>query len=583
MSKQRYYIGLAASHHDPAIAIVDPAGEVVFAEAAERYLQDKRAFNSPPNHFARAPELIQKYCEPGAQIVVATSRSRRWAIENRLMVGAANALTQAPFVQTLWDDQTMEYLWPGPRYKNGLAALMHSVGQADNNIAGIKNLKHDVVIKHYDHHLTHAAATCYTSAFAEGVCAVVDGSGEWRSCDFFHYSDGQIRPIKSPSRTNRDTGSLGFFYAFVCDLCGFDPMKGEEWKVMGLASYGQYNEQLYQLLRPTLRAADLNLHFPRLNFRSYIKALQAVRRKPGTSPLEAADLAYTGQYVFAEVMEDLLRNVYRHQASDQLMYNGGCALNSSWNGQITQRTNFKHVYIPAAPGDDGNAIGAALLAYYEDNPTQKPAPRMPSPFLGSSMSKETLKNLQTFGRIEKLSALDGELYQRAAALLAEGKILGWIQGRAEFGPRALGNRSILADPRSADMVEKINARVKFRERFRPFAPSIPDQFGDAYFEHYQESPYMDRTLRFRPEVRDTVPAVVHVDNTGRLQTVKPEWSEKYYRLIGEFQRLTGVPLLLNTSFNIMGKPIAHSVEDAIGLFYTTGLDALVVEDYLIEK
>jgi carbamoyltransferase len=199
------------------------------------------------------------------------------------------------------------------------------------------------------------------------------------------------------------------------------------------------------------------------------------------------------------------------------------------------------------------------------------------------MCKESLENVRRLSRISGLEVVGDAVARRAAELLANGKIIGWVQGRAEFGPRALGNRSILADPRPADMKEKINARVKFREEFRPFAPSILHEHGDEYFHDYQESPYMERTLTFREEVRDRVPSVVHVDGTGRLQTVRKEWNPRYYELIEEFFRLTGVPLILNTSFNVMGKPIIHSVEDAIAVFYTTGLDALVIEDMLVQK
>jgi carbamoyltransferase len=173
--------------------------------------------------------------------------------------------------------------------------------------------------------------------------------------------------------------------------------------------------------------------------------------------------------------------------------------------------------------------------------------------------------------------------RRAAELLAEGKIIGWIQGAAEFGPRALGNRSILADPRSADVKAIINERVKFREEFRPFAPPILAEHGDAYFEAYAPSPYMERTLRFREDARARVPGVVHEDGTGRLQTVGTDWNPRYRALIEHFHAITGVPLVLNTSFNVMGKPIAHSVEDALAVFFTSGLDALFLEDLLIEK
>jgi carbamoyltransferase len=175
------------------------------------------------------------------------------------------------------------------------------------------------------------------------------------------------------------------------------------------------------------------------------------------------------------------------------------------------------------------------------------------------------------------------LAERTATLLADGKIVGWIQGRAEFGPRALGNRSILADPRSPSMKNKINSTIKFREEFRPFAPSILHEYGNEYFEDYDYSPFMEKTFYYRKEVINKIPAVVHVDNTGRLQSVKKEMNEKFYSLIKSFNDKTGVPLLLNTSFNIMGKPIIHTMEDAIGVFFTSGLDVLVAGDYVIEK
>jgi carbamoyltransferase len=296
-----------------------------------------------------------------------------------------------------------------------------------------------------------------------------------------------------------------------------------------------------------------------------------------------ADLAYTTQLFYAESMTQLLRNFCALGISENLVLGGGCALNSSYNGQIVGTTGFKQLHVPSAPADDGNALGAAWLAYYRDHPDRKPKAAVQSPYLGSTLSERTLANLIEFGRLQKARHLPGTLAQETARLLADGKLIGWVQGRAEFGPRALGNRSILADPRPVDMKDRINSRVKFREEFRPFAPAILDEFGAQYFENYQVSPYMERTLAFKESAREKVPAIVHVNRTGRLQTVRREWNPRFYDLIRAFYELTGVPMLLNTSFNIMGKPIIHSLEDAVGLFYTTGLDALVIEDYLIEK
>ena len=206
-----------------------------------------------------------------------------------------------------------------------------------------------------------------------------------------------------------------------------------------------------------------------------------------------------------------------------------------------------------------------------------------TPYLGSEIDAEVIGRFATLGELQGLEHIPGAIAQRTARLLADGKIVGWVQGRAEFGPRALGHRSILADPRAPDIKDRINQRVKFREEFRPFAPAILDEFGDEYFEQYQPSRYMERTLRFRAGMIDRVPGVVHADGTGRVQSVRAEWDPLFCALLRHFHALSGVPMLLNTSFNIMGKPIVHSLEDCLGMFFTTGLDALVVGDYLLKK
>ena len=281
-------------------------------------------------------------------------------------------------------------------------------------------------------------------------------------------------------------------------------------------------------------------------------------------------------------MQAQLKETEANVASSNLVLTGGCALNSSFNGKILDATGpFQSLYVPSAPADDGNAIGAAMLAFDDDNPGERARKTFHSPYLGKDLSQASLERIAD--RESRIVRLGDEVTKRAAECLAEGKLVGWVQGRAEFGPRALGNRSILADPRPAGAKDMINAKVKYREHFRPFAPSILHEHGDQWFENYQESPYMERTLKFRQEVRHRVPAIVHQDGTGRLQSVKREWNSRYYDLINNFYALTDVPLLLNTSFNIMGRPILHTPEDALLMFYTTGIDVLVVGDYIIEK
>jgi len=432
----------------------------------------------------------------------------------------------------------------------------------------------------FNHHLAHAANACFTSPFDEAACMIVDGQGEWGSISYFAYKGGRLKELHRV----KGEESLGIFYSVITSLCGFNVEKGEEWKLMGLAPYGKLDQEILADFRSLLKVEGLSIKYsPLPQIEAWFERIKKRERAKNASPFEVADLAFTTQYFYSEVMSELLNRFHAMGVSDNLALGGGCGLNSSYNGQIVGQTPFKQLHVPCAPADDGNALGVALLAYYQDHPDRKPNGEIQSPYLGSSVSKNTIANLVKFGRISNIQHLPQTIHKQAARLLADGKLLGWVQGRAEFGPRALGNRSILADPRPPDMKDRINSLVKFREEFRPFAPSILDEFGDEYFESYQASPYMERTLTFKESARKKVPAIVHVNCTGRLQSVRREWNESYYRLIHAFYELTGVPMLLNTSFNIMGKPIMHSVEDAVGLFYTTGLDALVVEDYLIEK
>lgn len=575
-----YYIGLATTFHDPALAVVNQAGEVVFAEATERYLQDKRSYGAAADVRTMVRRVIKDYCDPNAAYVIAKPWSQGFSrfMDFQYLLGLASheRLPRRPpgMTRFLVDNAVLfGSLWlqhSGLKLSGGNFAdiLRRDFGNA--NVSYVK----------FPHHLAHAATACFTSPFERAACMVMDGQGESGSMSCYEYRDGILRPhsaMKGPE-------SLGILYAICTDLCGFHSEGGEEWKLMGLAPYGKFDREIHDALRSLVKIEGLEFKYPSTRFiETWMRDMKKRARAKDASPLTVADLAHTTQRFYEDCMTQLLRNFHALGISDDLVFGGGCALNSSYNGKIVETTGFKRLHVPSAPADDGNALGCALLAYYKDHPEKKPRAVVHTPYLGSAISGRSIENLIEFGRIPKARRLPQTIHQEAARLLAEGKLLGWIQGRAEFGPRALGNRSILADPRPEDMKERINSRVKFREEFRPFAPSILDEFGPEYFENYQLSPYMERTLTFRESAKAEVPAIVHINRTGRLQSVRREWNERYYDLIKAFYNLTGVPMLLNTSYNIMGKPIIHSLEDALGLFYTTGLDALVVEDYLIEK
>lgn len=595
-------IGLACSLHDPAVAIVNARGEVTFAESIERYLQDKRAFGAMPDPFFRVPDLIERYCDPGADLIVARTWSTAFQREQPARLRATRArLEKARDRARRWPwlrdrffgdidpellDRALAELSGQARYIEQAVRRYPTTGaaieyQARNLFGG---LHRRVSFIDCEHHETHAWYACLASPFTSAICAVIDGEGEGRSSSFYRYENGRIIELQVP-RSTYET-SLGALYSFLTEICGFDSWRGEEWKLMGLASYGTPRDDYERLLRGLIEVDGLLTVMPSRshakNIAGFAKLLE-MRRTPGVSALEYADLARTMQKVFTDVMIEVLTNLHTQFGGEHLVYTGGCALNSAFNGEIPLHTGFREVYVPAAPADNGNAIGAALMALSRAGVSLDAARPGSSSYLGSTMTGKGLSRLLEFSGLDVQTLDEDTLCDVVAGYLAEGRIVGWVQGRAEFGPRALGNRSILADPRSPDVKERINARVKFREEFRPFAPSILAEHGPEYFEHFQMSPYMERTLRFRDEVVERVPGVVHVDRTGRLQTVTVDENPRYHKLISRFHARTGVPIVLNTSFNVMGKPIAHSVEDALSVFYTSGVDVLVIENHVIVK
>jgi carbamoyltransferase len=574
---KRYYIGLSVSTHDAALAIVDQDGEVLFAEATERYLQYKRAPNCEPDN-ERLLSLLKRHCDPGAEFIVAVNWRRFTAGLSRLLSQVGLTSAKSIFRSAQNDVRFNTPYSLRTKMINAYAASMYDrLGVGFTYAMKLAFPESRYSIRYYSHHLCHAALACYASPFDEASCMIVDGAGDFGSFAYYRYENGRIKPL----REHKGFTSLGRFYADMTWLCGFNPDKGEEWKVMGFAPYGSLDADVYELLKSVFSFQGSRING--IPDQAYQKILKQIQERIAAGSIPTANLAFTAQQVFSETLLEAIRNFHRLAPSDNLAMAGGCLLNSSAAGFIEEQTPYRRLFIPSAPADDGTALGAALLAFRDDHPKKPPGNGAGSPYLGSEIPKVGLDRVVKISRPPNLFHFPGTIHAETAKLLSEGYLVGWVQGKAEFGPRSLGNRSILADPRPANMKDKINARVKFREEFRPFAPSILHEFGDEYFENYQESPYMERTLRFRAEVLNKVPAVVHVNGTGRLQSVRLETNSKFYELIRAFHNLTGIPILLNTSFNVMGKPIIHSIEDALGVFYSSGLDVLVIHDYLIRK
>ncbi|MEA1831437.1 carbamoyltransferase C-terminal domain-containing protein [Methylobacterium durans] len=584
----RYYLGLATTFHDPALALVGPDGDVLFAEAAERYLQYKRAPNCEPDPASRMVGLLKAHVPDGAEIVVASSWGPQFTDFLRGQAGSGafdlEALARHPsHLNRSFVPEQAERIFIADLAQAQARAGYGTLLALNQEIRGGGGSPRARISqqRRYAHHLTHAAYALWGSPFSDATALIVDGMGETGAAALYRLREGRIEEV----RRHRGRGSVGFLYGLVTDLAGFDQVKGEEWKIMGLAPYGRTDPELMALLRRLFSVEDGRLRFAdEANVQAVAAAILA--RRPADA-LESgwADLARCGQDIFAELMDALVEEAWRLAPHENLVIAGGCGLNSSYNGRVLGRSGFRHLHVPSAPGDDGNAVGAAWLAYAEDHPDWCGPPgtaRPLTPYLGSRVSTEPFERMAAWEPRARRLGHDG-VTREAARILAEGGLVGWVQGRAEFGPRALGNRSILADPRPAWAKDALNAKVKYREAFRPFAPSILAEAGPDWFEDYADSPYMERTLVWRESVRERVPAVVHEDGTGRLQSVTAARNPAYAALIGAFRDLTGVPILLNTSFNVMGKPILHTAEDAILMFYTTGLDALVVEDWLMTK
>lgn len=582
---QTFYLGLSNTYHDSALAIVDEQGTIIFAEATERSLQNKQAIDCVPDRREIIEKTLPEFCPPDSKFIIARTWSNTMAL--KLKIGyLLNLITNKRTPQTSEATAFKNMMKGTVGWGMGAGtAMLHSqshTGQRLYQFICEHYGKSQAQFINYPHHLTHAANACYTSPFQDAACVIIDGMGEASSLSYFYYENGIIKRIKK----NKNNCSLGIIYEICTYFCGFHLDRGEEWKLMGLAPYGQLDPEFLGILRNLVDVNGLSIQYSSIKqIEVFIDTLIKISNARTLSPMKLVNLAYTTQFFYIEIVNQLLGTFHAMVPSKNIVIGGGCALNSSYNGKILEHTPFKHLYVPSAPADDGNAIGAALLAYHNATPAshQGGHQSFQTPYLGSCIAGDRLDHFIQHGHVEHLRHLPKTICQETAKLLAQGKLVAWVQGRAEFGPRALGNRSLLAAPYPAKMKDKINAVVKFREGFRPFAPSILHEFGHQYFEHYQESPYMERALTFRDQVIDKVPAVVHANQTGRLQTVKPEWNPRFYALIKSFYDLVNIPLLLNTSFNVMGKPIVHSIEDAVGMFYTTGIDVLVIGDYLIEK
>jgi len=575
-------LGINAFHGDSAAALVRD-GRLVAAAEEERFRRVK--------HWAGFPQLAIAYCLREAGLDAGDIDHIAVNQDNRANIGAK-----------------LRYLLSG---RAGIGLIAERLMQRKAR-AGVLDLMaeafappRNATLHKVEHHLAHLSSAFHVSPFKEAAVVSVDGFGDFASAAWGVGHGTAIdvaRHIYFPH-------SLGIFYQALTQYLGF-PHYGDEYKVMGLAPYGApvFLPQMRRIVRLAadgVFALDLRYfrhHRERIAYQwndgppvaaaLYTAALEALigpARQPH-EPLEQKhrDIARSVQAMYEEAFFHLLDAVHASFGGDTIALAGGCAMNSVANGKIGRRSAFRHVYVQPAAGDAGGAVGAAFAVWHKLGGPRAFVmdhaywgPRFDADDFDALLSAEAAELRAQGCRVETVGD-ERALCRRVAQAIADGKVVGWFQGRMEWGPRALGNRSILGDPRRADMKDILNAKIKRRESFRPFAPSVLEEAVRDWFEEDGAVPFMMQVFQIREEKRAAIPAVTHVDGSGRLQTVSVRGNPRYHALISAFRAITGVPMVLNTSFN-ENEPVVCRPQEALDCFLRTRMDVLVMGDRLIER
>jgi carbamoyltransferase len=555
-------IGLNYSQMHDSSACLVREGELIFAVAEERISRLKHDSRFPALairaclDFAKIrPDQVDKVCV-GWQAPGATYRhDLRLYLTNNWPINYLNVLNSTRHFASMWHQ------------KGGANPYVREFGPTKARYQFV------------DHHFAHAISAYSFSGFDDAAIVVMDGRGAWEATSIWHGRNGRIEHLQTIDWPN----SLGLFYARFTEFLGFTP-NADEWKVMGLAPYGKPGADLSTFLDITV--APYLVDMARLLgdgsglFSGWPASLGSPRIPESEIDDIHKDVAFAVQDLCEAAMMNVVRLALQKSRSRNLCLAGGVALNSKANGKIAASSLVDNIFVQPAASDDGVALGAALAPFL-DGGERLPLKPMRHVYLGPSFDDDAIESTLNTYKIRHSCLSDPAA--TAAEFLSQGKILGWYQGRMEFGPRALGDRSILADPRDPEMNAKVNNAVKFREWWRPFAPSFQKEAAPEYLESAYNSPFMILTAQVRPEKRSIIPSVTHVDGSARPQTVERDVNPLYYRLIEEFGKRTGVPAVMNTSFNLRGEPIVHTPTDAIRTFFSSGMDALVLGSFLVEK
>ena len=571
-------LGINAYHGDASACLVQD-GQLIAACEEERFNRVK--------HCAGLPHLSAQYClqEGGISFeqldVLAISRNPRANLWNKVYYMLTNGLRNRNLL------------------KSRLATI-ERIRNIKDDLAGKLETKinPNMQVNYVEHHLAHMASSFFVSPFEHAALLSIDGFGDFVSTKIGIGHDNQIRQLGQVCFPH----SSGILYTATSQFIGFQKY-GDEGKVMGLAPYGEpkYLDKFQQIVRwKGDLGFELNLDYfkhhsggvqmswldgsPTIEiiFSDQYEKLFGPARKPGDELTQYhMDIAASLQAMLELIYFRVANRLYEKTKSANICIAGGVALNSVCNGKLFDNTPFKEIYIQPAAGDGGTALGAAFYAWNQLQERSR-GYVMKTAYTGPEYNDQTIATALKSKRLPVNRLSDDDLFEKTAKYIADGKIVGWFQGRCEFGPRALGHRSIVADPRRHDMKDILNKRIKHRESFRPFAPSILIDHVKDYFTVDYPAPFMLKVYPIREEMREKIPAVTHVDGSGRLQTVDAENNPRYYKLIKAFFDIAGVPIVLNTSFN-ENEPIVNRPEEAIDCFLKTKMDILVLGNYLVER
>ncbi len=592
-----YILGISAYYHDSAACLLRD-GQILAAAQEERFSRKK--------HDARFPKNAIQYCLEEANI---TLKDIQYI-----------AFYDKPFIK--FERLLETYLAYAPHgFRSFLSAmpiwikeklfLKSALKKEFTQIGKCKSAELPPLM-FAEHHQSHAASAFFPSPFEKAAVLCLDGVGEWATTSAWFGEKNTLTPLWEIDFPH----SLGLLYSAFTYYTGFKVNSGE-YKVMGLAPYGEprYVDLIRQHLIDIKPDGTFRLN---MDYFNYVTGLTMTNQKfhdlmggPPRKPeslltQKEMDLARSIQVITEEIMLKLSLTIHKETGLDYLCLAGGVALNCVANGRIVKESLFKKIWIQPAAGDAGGAIGSAFSIWYQylrNTRSVNPHDSMQGSYLGPSFNAQTIRNHLKSIKAVYQEIPESKLCAQAAQLLSQENVIGWCQGRMEFGPRALGNRSIIGDARSPKMQSIMNLKIKYRESFRPFAPAIQYNRLSEWFDIQHESPYMllvapvqnskrisiskEQNQLFGIEklniARSTIPAVTHVDYSARIQTVHPETNPRFYQLLDEFEKITQCPLLINTSFNVRGEPIVCSIEDAYRCFMRTEMDYLIIENFILSK